>query len=49
MTAYFAISLAILSIGSCFASYHIGRESMRQQMRDHQDRRRRWEEFDDED
>jgi len=49
MTAYFAISLAILSIGSCFASYHIGRESMRQQMRDHHERRRRWEEFDDED
>ena len=49
MNAYFAISLAILSIGSCFASYHIGRESMRQQMRDHQERRSRWEEFDDED
>jgi hypothetical protein len=49
MTASFAIVLAVLSIGSCFASYHIGRESMRQQMRDHKDRRRRWEEFDDED
>ena len=49
MTAYFAISLAILSIGSCFASYQIGRESMRQQIRDAKERRSRWEEFDDED
>jgi len=49
MTASFAICLAILSIGSCVASYYIGRDSMRQQMRDRQERRRRWEEFDDED
>ena len=49
MTTGFAICLAILSLGSCFASYHLGRESMRQDIRDFQERRRRWEEFDDED
>jgi hypothetical protein len=49
MTATFAIVLAVLSIGSCFASYQIGRESMRQEMRDFQERKRRWEEFNDED
>jgi hypothetical protein len=49
MSATFAIVLAILSIGSCFASYHIGRESMRQDIRDRKERRSRWEEFDDED
>ena len=49
MTASFAICLAILSIGSCIASYYLGRESMRRDLRDFQERRRRWEEFDDED
>jgi len=49
MTATFAIVLAVLSLGSCFASYQIGRESMRQEMKDFQERKRRWEEFDDED
>jgi hypothetical protein len=49
MTATFAIVLAVLSLGSCFASYQIGRESMRRDLRDFQERRRRWEEFDDED
>ena len=49
MTASFAICLAILSLGSCFASYHIGRRSMWDEIKDHRERRRRWEEFDDED
>lgn len=49
MTTGFAICLAILSIGSCIASYYLGRESMRSDIRDFQERRRRWEEFDDED
>jgi hypothetical protein len=49
MSATFAIVLAVLSIGSCFACYHIGRESMRQDIRDRKERRSRWEEFDDED
>ena len=49
MTASFAIVLAILSLGSCFASYQLGRDSMRQEIKDYQERKRRWEEFDDED
>ena len=49
MTATFAIVLAVLSLGSCFASYQLGRDSMRQEIRDFQERKRRWEEFDDED
>lgn len=49
MTASFAICLAIVSLGSCFASYQLGRDSMRQEIRDYQERKRRWEEFDDED
>jgi hypothetical protein len=49
MSATFAIVLAVLSLGSCFASYHLGREAMRHEFRDFQERKRRWEEFDDED
>jgi hypothetical protein len=49
MTATFAIVLAVLSLGSCFASYQLGRDSMRQEIKDYQERKRRWEEFDDED
>ncbi len=49
MSATFAIVLALLSIGSCFACYHIGRRSMWDEIKDHRERRRRWEEFDDED
>jgi hypothetical protein len=49
MSGTFAIVLAVLSLGSCLASYMLGRDSMRQQMRDRQERMQRWEEFDDQD
>lgn len=49
MSATLAISIAVLTLGSCFASYHLGRDSMRQEIRDLQERKRRWEEFDDQD
>jgi hypothetical protein len=49
MSATFAIVLAVLSLGSCFASYQLGRDSMRQEIKDYKERKRRWEEFDDED
>jgi hypothetical protein len=49
MSATMAIAIALLTLGSCFASYHLGRDAMRQELRDSQERRRRWEEFDDED
>ena len=49
MSATLALCIAVLTLGSCFACYMLGRDSMRQQMRDFQERRRRWEEFDDQD
>ena len=49
MNAYFAMCLAILSIGSCVACYYIGRDSMRQKIKDSQRRKLWWEEFDDQD
>ena len=49
MSATLALSIAVLTIGSCFASYMLGRDSMRQEIRDYQERKRRQEEFDDQD
>jgi hypothetical protein len=49
MSVTLGISIALLTLGSCFASYCLGRESMRSDIRDFHERRRRWEEFDDED
>jgi hypothetical protein len=47
MSATLAISIAVLTLGSCFASYYLGRDSMRQEIKDYQERKRRWEEFDE--
>jgi hypothetical protein len=47
MSAGFAIALAILTLGSCFASYHLGQRNMFMRMRRFEERRRRWEEFED--
>jgi hypothetical protein len=49
MTATFALVLWFLSIASCIACYPLGQDSVRQQLRNSNERRRRWEEFDDED
>jgi hypothetical protein len=49
MSATLAISIAVLTLGSCLASYMLGRDSMRQEIKDYQERKRRWEEFDDQD
>jgi hypothetical protein len=49
MSTTLAVSIALLTLGSCFASYKLGREAMRSDIRDFHERRRRWEEFDDED
>jgi hypothetical protein len=50
MSDAMGISLAIISLGSCWASYVLGRESAIREIRERRDeRRRRWEEFDDED
>lgn len=48
MSATLALSIAALTLGSCFASYHLGREAMRQEIRDYQERKRRWSKFYDE-
>ena len=47
MSATLAISIAVLTLGSCLASYMLGRDSMRQEIKDYQERRRRFEEFDE--
>jgi hypothetical protein len=50
MSGWEGMTLAVLSLGSCFASYMLGRESMWKELKNRrQERRRRWEEFDDED
>ena len=49
MSATLAICIAVLTLGSCLASYMIGRDSMRQEIKEYQERKRRWEEFDDQD
>ena len=49
MSATLAISIAVVTLGSCLASYMLGRDSMRQEIKDYQERKRRWEEFDDQD
>jgi hypothetical protein len=52
MSAEFGISLAFLTLGSCFASYAIGKWEERQRWiekdRRRQERSARWAEFDDE-
>jgi hypothetical protein len=41
MSATLAISIAVLTLGSCLASYYLGRDSYRNEIRDFQERRRR--------
>ena len=48
MSAGLALCIALLTLGSCFACYMLGRDSYRNELRDFQERKRRWEEFDDE-
>ena len=54
MSATLALSIAALTLGSCFASYWCGQQNMLWRMRQHEERRRgereaRWREFDDQD
>ena len=49
MSAGLALCIAVLTLGSCFACYMLGRDSYRNELRDFQERKRRWEEFDDQD
>lgn len=51
MSATLALSIAALTLGSCFASYWCGQQNILWRMRQHDERRRerqiRWSEFDD--
>jgi hypothetical protein len=51
MSATLALSLAALTLGSCFACYRLGQQNILFRMRQHDERRRerenRWREFDD--
>jgi hypothetical protein len=53
MSAEFGIALAIVTLGSCFASYKLGQLNIIARYEEYARRRRekelRWEEFDDED
>jgi hypothetical protein len=48
MSAGLALCIAALTIGSCLACYYLGRESMHSDIRDNQEKRRRWQEWEDE-
>ncbi len=45
MSGWEGIALAIVTLGSCFASYNLGQRNMYRRMRDLQERRRRWQEW----
>lgn len=47
MSAYEGILLAILTVGSCLASYNLGQRNIMRRMRDLRERRRRWAEWED--
>jgi len=47
MSAGLAALIAVITLGSCLACYGLGRDSMWQDIRDHQERRRRWQEWED--
>jgi hypothetical protein len=53
MSAEFGIALALITLGSCWASYKLGQLNIIGRYEDYARRRRerevRWEEFDDED
>jgi len=53
MSATMAIAIAILTLGSCLASYWCGQQNILWRMRQHDERRRerqrRWREFEEED
>ena len=48
MSASLALTIALLTLGSCLASYYLGRDSMRADIRDFEERRQRRDEWEDE-
>jgi hypothetical protein len=47
MSATFGLALAVLTLGSCYASYRLGQADILARYRRHDERRRRWREFED--
>lgn len=47
MSGWEGIALAIVTLGSCYASYLCGQRNMFIRMRRFEERRRRWEEWED--
>lgn len=47
MSAYEGILLALITLGSCLASYNLGQRNIMRRMRDIQEKRRRWAEWED--
>jgi hypothetical protein len=51
MSAEFAIVIALLTLGSCYASYRLGQQNILARYKDYANRRRereaRWQEFED--
>lgn len=47
MSATFGLALAVLTLGSCYASYRLGQADILARYRRHAERKRRWQEFED--
>jgi len=47
MSATFGLALAVLTLGSCYASYRLGQADILARYRRHAERKRRWREFED--
>jgi len=47
MTAFEGILLAVITLGSCLASYNLGQRNMFIRMRRFEERRKRWAEWED--
>ena len=48
MSGVDGILLALLTLGSCYASYRLGQQSVETKYRQREERRRRWEEWEEE-
>jgi polyferredoxin len=47
MSGWEGVLLTIITLGSCWASYACGQRNMFLRMRDQQEKRRRWREWED--
>ena len=47
MSGWEGILLAVVTLGSCLASYNLGQRNMFIRMRDLREKRRRWREWED--